>query len=154
MIDGETTTMILNTPMTAGGFVEKGGVIKTDVATFSVHEADATVWVSSVTKEPIATSRRLVLNHVTELHNTNQNYGDRARKIVLSWGMTPHILRNGAVDCELKLVKPEEVTVYRLDVGGKRLGKVSTTVKDGKLCFELRVKSPDGAQLLYELIRE
>ncbi|MBR6323417.1 MAG: hypothetical protein IKR62_00430, partial [Victivallales bacterium] len=72
----------------------------------------------------------------------------------LSWGMTPHILRNGAVDCELKLVKPEEVTVYRLDVGGKRLGKVATAVKDGKLCFELRVKSPDGAQLLYELIRE
>ena len=146
--------MILNTPMTAGGFVEKGGVITTDVVTFSVRDADATVWVSSVTKEPIATSRRLVLNHVTELHNTNQLYGDRARKIVQAWGMTPHILRNGAVDCELKLAKPEEVTVYRLDVGGKRLGKVATTVKDGKLCFELRVKSPDGAQLLYELIRE
>ena len=154
MIDGETNSMVLNTLMTAGGFAEKGGVIKTDVATFSVREADATVWVSSVTKEPIATSRRMVLNHVTELHNTNQLYGDRARKIVQAWGMTPHILRNGAVDCELKLAKPEEVTVYRLDVGGKRLGKVATAVKDGKLCFELRVKSPDGAQLLYELVRQ
>ena len=42
---------------------------------------------------------------------------------------------------------------YRLDMGGKRLGKVETRLEGGKLAFELNVKSADGAQMLYELIR-
>ena len=106
-----------------------------------------------MTSEPIRSSRRLLLNHVTELHNTGQEYGERARSTVLRWGGTPHLMKAGSVKVRLDVEKPNELTVYRLDMGGKRLGKVETRLEGGKLAFELNVKSADGAQMLYELIR-
>lgn len=153
LMDGEENLMVLDTPMTAGGFAEVGKTISTGIGEFAVEGADATVWVSSVTSEPIRSSRRLLLNHVTELHNTGQEYGERARSTVLRWGGTPHLMKAGSVKVRLDVEKPNELTVYRLDMGGKRLGKVETRLEGGKLAFELNVKSADGAQMLYELIR-
>lgn len=154
MIDGERNAMILNTPMTAGGFVEANDTIVTDVAQFKVRGSEATVWVSSVTKEPIKSSSRILLSHVTELHNSWQRYAEPERKTVLSWGSQPYLVHDGYVDALLSIDKPEEMTLYKVDLSGKRVAKVPTKIVDGKLAFTIRIKNPDGkAQLLYELTR-
>lgn len=153
MVDGTKNTMTLNTPMTAGGFAEAGNIVETDVATFDIKDSDATVWVSSVTDEPIKSSSRILLSHVTELQNSNQKYADKDCTVLIAWGRQPYLIKNGSVNAELKLDNPQDVTVYCVDMSGKRLDKLPTTVKDGKLCFTLCIEKNGKAQLLYELTR-
>ena len=154
MIDGERNAMILNTAMTAGGFVEKGDTVTTDVATFKVLGADATVWVSSVTKEPIRTSSRLLLSHVTELHNSGQKYAEEERKTVMAWGRQPFLVHDGSVEASIALDQPGRYTVYRVDLSGRRLDKVESRIEDGRLAFTLNIRHQGKAQLLYEIVAE
>ncbi len=87
-IDAPADTMILDTPKTAGGYAKVGASITTrdDVVSISIAEADATVWVSALDKEPIAKSTHLLVTHLTDLQNTDIKYAESARKTLLDWG--------------------------------------------------------------------
>jgi len=154
VVDATRDTMVLNTPRTAGGFAPANQRIVTDAAVIDILDTDATVWVSSLTNDPIRTSKRLLVTHLTDLQNTDMVFNERARQTVLKWGRTPHLVRNGRANLNIKLVNPTTARAYRLDLGGKRLAEVTLKKSAEDIQLPLAIKSPDGAQMIYEIVCE
>ena len=101
-IDPETGTFLLDTPRTAGGFAESGTHVAGPLR-FALRDAPATVWVSSLDGEPIASSSHLLLTHLTDVQNSGIEYADPAMTTLLKWGSLPHLMRRGAARVELTL---------------------------------------------------
>lgn len=157
LLDGPQDIMILNTARTAGGFApagknfsaEKGGV------RVKVIEHAATVWISTLDENPIASSKRLLVTHLTDLQNTGIRYAERAKQTLLAWGSTPHLVRAGKAEVSIKLNDAAKATVFALTTAGKRTKTIPAQARDGLLTFMADVKSSDdseGARMLYEVV--
>jgi hypothetical protein len=152
-LDRDKGTFILKTPRTCGGFAEQG-TIDADALSFVVSEAAATVWVSALDQDPVRTSSRLLLTHLTDIQNSDITFAEQSRKTLLAWGRLPHLVRKGQATISLALKNSKAYTVYALSTSGKRTGKVSSSVVDGKLCFTAATDCmPGTATLLYEITR-
>jgi len=150
-IDAPENVFTLDTPRTAGGFAPAGKKIETVAATIEIVDTDATVWVSSLDDKPIATSKRLLVTHLTDLQNTETRYGDRARQVLLAWGRLPHLVRAGRATVKLRLANAGKATVYSLAVSGKRTGEVTARAGDESLEIPLAVDAGGKARMLYEI---
>ena len=151
VIDGTEDILVLNTPKTAGGFAPAGKSITTDAAQIKILDSDATVWISAVDDQPIASSKRLLITHLTDLQNTDMKYADIRRKVLQAWGHMPHIVQNGRAEITVKLQNPQNATVWRLRTDGERLSKLEAAVTADGLRIPLDIRGPHGAQLLYEV---
>jgi hypothetical protein len=152
-LDGPADTMILDTPCTAGCFAPAGKTVETAAARFAIRDTDATVWVSSLDGQPVATSRRLLITHLTDLQNTGVKYADRARTTLLAWGSTPHLLRNGAATVTLKR-GASKAEAWGLSTSGRRLAALPVRASGQEVVLELAVKSDAGARMIYEVLLE
>lgn len=152
-MDGPADTMVLDTPCTAGCFAPAGKTVETAQARFAIRDTDATVWVSSLDGQPIATSRRLLVTHLTDLQNTGIKYADRARTTLLAWGGMPHLMRNGAATVTLKR-GAGKAQAWALSTSGQRLAALPVQVAGDTLALELAVKGEAGARMLYEVVLE
>lgn len=152
-LDREKGTFTLKTPRTCGGFAEQG---KIDAETFScvISGTPATVWVSALDQEPIRTSSRLLLTHLTDVQNSEIVFAEQSRKTLLDWGRLPHLVRKGQAAITLSLKAPETYSVYALSTSGKRTGKVPSSVVGGQLQFTAATDcQPNTATLLYEIVK-
>lgn len=150
-VNGEKGLFILNTPKTAGGFVEKGsfnaGALKCDVG-----DVPTTVWASSLDSNPIESSKRILLTHLTDVQNTDIEYGGADLKVLLSWGRLPHLMRNGKASISLK-TRDGDFDVWVLDSDGARRRKVDYKRKDGALEFIADIGAEkNNASYLYEIV--
>lgn len=151
LLDAPRDVLILNTPRTAGGYVPEGQSIQAGAVTATVHKTDATVWVSSTDGEPIVRSHRLIITHLTDLQNTGARFGERARKTLLAWGATPHLVQAGSATVSLRLQNPERARVWALATSGRRVAPVAAQVRGGELVVEVNVAAPEGARMIYEV---
>jgi len=144
----------ITTARTCGGFAEEGA-FEAGPLKVTVSGTPATVWVSALDSEPVPTSGRLLLTHLTDVQNTGVRYAERARKTLLSPGKLPHLVRDGQADVTLALNAPGACTVYALATNGRRMEKVATKIEDGQLRFTASVAGGEnGARMLYEIVRE
>jgi hypothetical protein len=153
-IDAPRDVMILDTPRTAGGYAPQGLSIETQALTVRILKTDATVWVSSVDDEPIATSKRLVITHLTDLQNRGARFAERARQTLLAWGGLPHLVRTGSAVASITMADATRAQVWALSTGGRRLAKVEAKVEGGALVVPLNVRGAEGARMLYEVVVE
>lgn len=153
IIDAKENVLTLNTARTVGGFAPAGKRIETGAATVEIRDTDATVWVSSLDNQPIATSRRMLITHLTDLQNTETRYADRRRKVLLAWGRLPHLVHAGAAEVSLRLKDPSKAKVHRLSASGKREGEVADVRKEaGAVRIPLSVSWNGKACLCYEVV--
>ena len=152
-INAPENILVLDTDRTAGGFAPAGAAITTKSATIEILDTDATVWVSSIDPNPISTSKRLLVTHLTDLQNTAARYADRSRRVLLDWGRLPHLVAAGRATMTLRLAAAENATVYSLDTDGTRVEtiKVATTAA-GELVIPLTVDDNGTARMLYEVV--
>ena len=69
VIDSAAGSFTLDTPRTVGGFAESG-TVKAGPFVADLDGSAATIWASTLDNEPIASSRRLLLTHLTDVQNT------------------------------------------------------------------------------------
>ncbi len=150
-VDAPADTLTINTPRTAGGYAPEGSAITTDTVTITIEKTDGTVWVSSLDANPIASSKRLLVTHLTDLQNTGIRYGDMDRRLLLEWGGLPHLALNGSATVAIRMKDADRARVWALSMGGKRLARVSATVKDGALVIPLAVEANGKARMIYEV---
>jgi hypothetical protein len=154
-IDGERDMMVLDTPRTAGGYAVAGAelVAAKGGVEVKVTGADATVWLSSLDAQPIWSSSRILVTHLTDLQNTGIRYAEEERQTLLEWGGLPCLVRNGQAEVSVRLEHPGRYAVWALSQGGRRLAPVAVTVVKGKLQFVADVAGnrTDGARMLYEI---
>ena len=142
------------TPRTAGGFAPEGTLACGPVS-FTLRDAPATVWASSVDSEPtdLRHARRIVVTHLTDVQAKGNVYADEAKQVLLKWGGKPPLVRDGSAEIALALEMPERYEVWALATSGRRLERIPSAVKDGKLTFTASVKGPNGARMIYEVVR-
>jgi hypothetical protein len=149
--DSPQNIFTINTPRTAGGFAPAGKRIETGVATIEIQDTDATVWISSLDDQPIASSKRLLVTHLTDLQNTGTQFADSSRKLLLAWGQLPHLVRAGRATVTLRIANAGQAKVHALAVNGKRTGEVRGEAGDGRLSIPLSVAHDGKACMLYEV---
>jgi hypothetical protein len=154
-IDGPRGEMILDTPRTAGGYAAEAQEIVAAKAGVRVRieGSDATVWVSALDREPIRTSKRLLVTHLTDLQNTEIKYREPARQTLLDWGHLPYLVKAGRAEVSIDLKSPKNYQVWALSSSGRRLAGVSSRVDGNSLVFTADVAGDrtSGARMLYEI---
>ncbi|HSV73945.1 MAG TPA: hypothetical protein VLH79_09315 [Chthonomonadales bacterium] len=150
-VDGPADVLTLNTPRTAGGYAQAGRRIRTAAVDVHIEGTDATVWVSSVDAQPISSSRRLIITHLTDLQNTGIRYADRARTVLLAWGGTPHLVRRGRATVTVRMANAARARVWGLSTSGRRLAPVAARVQGNALVVPLDVDAGGRARMLYEI---
>lgn len=155
-IDGQDDVMTLDTPRTAGGYAPDGTTISVLGGGLKItfHGAEATAWVSSLDGKPIARSERMLLTHLTDIQNSGIRYGEKARRTLLAWGQLPHLVRNAKATIALRHPAPNELKVWALSNGGRRLAEVQATRDNGTISFTADVAAlarEHGAIMLYEI---
>lgn len=152
-IDQPRGILTIDTPRTAGGYADPGGSIETkagvSVSDFSVG---ATLFVTSLDKQPIHASKRMLITHLTDLQNTGARYAEGARQTLLDWGKLPHLVRDGSATVRIKLAEPQRYVVYSLSPSGRRIDEFSPKVEGDSIVFTAKVRGPDGARMLYEIV--
>lgn len=155
-IEAPRDRMTLDTPRTAGGFAPAGERIQTAHGVqILIQDTDATVWVSALDDQPITSSGRLLVTHLTDLQNTEIRYAERARQTLLDWGKLPHLVRAGRAQVRVQLQDAADYRVWALSTGGRRLANVPHAVEGDHLVFAADVAAWDqhGAVLTYEIAR-
>jgi hypothetical protein len=155
-IDAPRDVMTLDTPRTAGGFAPAGEKIVTrNGVEIAVQEIEATVWVSSLDDQPIVSSKRLLISHLTDSQNTEIRYAERARQTLLAWGKLPHLVRAGKAEVRVKLKDAAAYKVWALSTSGKRVAEVPVKVDGGMLVVNTDVAGfkDHGAILCYEVAK-
>ncbi|MFA7172886.1 MAG: hypothetical protein WC340_05645 [Kiritimatiellia bacterium] len=152
-IDNGSGTFVITTARTCGGSTEKGA-IDAGPLVFDVGDTAATVWISSLDKNPIATSQRLLLTHLTDIQNTGIKYAEDERQTLLDWGGLPYLARAGTAKISLALAQPEQYKVYALETNGARTGEIPTKFIQGRLCFDAKTATlKNNATIVYEIVR-
>lgn len=118
----------------AGGFTEEGSITVGDMHAV-VSDAPATVWARSLDGNPIASSRRILVAHITDVQPKGSKYADEDMNILLSWGDHRRmVMRRGMAGISLR-VAPGDYVVHALNADGTRRGVLPARMEDGRLRF-------------------
>ncbi len=150
-IDEATGRFLFSTPRMAGGFTEEGAITVGDIHAV-VSGSPATVWASSLDGNPISSSRRILVAHLTDVQPRGSKYADEDMNILLSWGDHRRMMmRKGRADVSLR-VEPGAYAVHALNADGTRRGAIPARLENGRLRFAARVDAdPATATWLYEI---
>jgi len=159
-VNPDDGTFAVATPRTCGVFGE-GGFLSAGALAADIKLAPAAVWTIALDARPIATSRRLILVHATEMGATDREYAYSGRHMtVYDRGRTPYLFRRGVADVRLRVEKPWPLgakwRIYALSQGGRRLRLVQYSfADDGRLVFTCDTAADRRqATYMYELVRE
>ena len=151
-MDGNTGTLLINTPRTAGGFV-KGGVLTAGPLWARVGPTPTTLWASSLDAKPIGQSSRILFTHLTDMQNSGARFTDESRRILMDWGKLPHLMKNGRAEISLSL-EAGAFDVHVLAMDGTRQFQMPAAYANGKLTFVSDIgRRKDSASFLYEIVR-
>lgn len=154
LLDAERSLALISTPRTAGGFAPAGSTIITDGLQADIRDTETTLWASSVDGQPLVRSRRILLTHLTDLQNDGITFEDAQRRLLVSWGNLPHIMRQGRATVTLRHEFPQRLKAWVLRTDGERLSSWPVTVTPDGIRLELSVRGAHGAQMLYEIADE
>ena len=152
-ISREAGVFAVDTERTQGFFAE-GGRHSSGSVEASVSGAPAAVWASSLDERPVASSRRILLTHATDVQDTGTTYADGKKTVLVKWGRLPHLMRAGRAEVTLRLSGAARPKVYALAADGSRCGEVESSFRDGALSFTAdTARDRSDATFLYEIVR-
>ena len=151
-LNRETGSFMICTPRTAGGFAP-GGTLDCGSVSFTVTDAPATVWASSVDREKtdLRHAKRILVTHLTDVQADGNVYSDETKTVLLKWGNPSPIAHRGKAEIRLAHATPEKLQVWVLDTAGTRLAEIPSQVRDGALVFTAEIAAP-LARLNYEVV--
>jgi hypothetical protein len=140
----------INTPRTQAlvGFIV-GQLLSLQNLSVNCSTPFASIVLSSLNKDPISKSKRLLLTAGGRAENSGQKY-NAVRTQLKEVGKKPVLIEG--VEAEISIVtftNPKTVSVFALDLAGSRIGKVPALLKTGKISFKI---GPQYKALLYEII--
>lgn len=145
----------LDTPRTAGVVGPAGARAAAGALEAEILDTPATAVVTSLDGRPLRESGRVLVCHLTDVRNTDQQYDPR-RRVLSDWGRLPLLARNGRARLRLaRAAPPGAVRAWALSTGGRRIAEAPVRVEpDGAVALECSVAGPEGARLLYEIVIE
>ncbi len=151
LLDGEEATLRVDTPRTVGAFSVDPGRVSVGPLKVGLGKWGGAVWASSLDGEPIASSGRMLLVHVTDVQNSGARFADQKRRVLEAWGELPYLARRGRARVDLATDRADELHVWALDMSGRRVAEVESTCEGGRICFVADTRGPAGACFYYEI---
>ena len=151
--DRAVGSFTFDTQRSCGGFSE-GGEVCAGALLATVSGAPALVWVTSVDGRALATSRRILLSHLTDVQGEGMQYADESRRVVVRWGNGRPLARRGMAKIRLALEDPQSYEVWAVGTDGSRLEKVPASVDDGVLSFSADTRHGTTAVFHYEIVEK
>ncbi len=152
-IDYNKGTLRVSTPRTAGVCSLK----KADLAAGPLSVSDVTTFcsvsASSMDGAPLASSRRVLVFHLTDVLNTGASFKSAARREMTNWGTLPYLAAAGEAKIALKNAN-KGLKVWALAPDGSRLREIPAACENGAYCFIARIAAGEGANaptMAYEL---
>lgn len=157
VLDAKRGTLAIESPRFAAVFAARPGTTVTaGPLAVTLEGSGGAVWVASLDGEPLATSGRLLVVHLTDMQNTGERFRDSERKTLEAWGGLPYLARWGTAAITLARAPGAEqgLSCWALGGDGTREGRVDLTQQGGGLALSADVRGPDGARLYYEVARD
>lgn len=154
VIDTDRCTCAIDSPRTALLHLRGGTEAAVGSGVLRVEaDEEATIAAISADGKPLGSSRRILVTHLTDLQNTGMTYLDETRRTAFVQGTTPYLVKDGSAKVSLALEDAERFEVYAVDLAGRRIGKIASTVKAGRLAFCMQTGSQISAEpvLAYEI---
>lgn len=151
-LDRERLTASLITERTVAAFASTGIVVTAGVLEARISGHAALVFAASLDGSPIASSRRLLVSHLTDVQGEGTTYRDATRTVLESWGGQP-LVASGRADLALAAERPEELHVEALATDGTSLRPVSARTIGGKLHFSTEIGPAKPAAIYYLVSR-
>ena len=151
-MDSDAGTMRVISDRTCGIYREEG----TDTAgpfKATISGSPAGIWVSSLDENPIESSGRLLLVHLTDVQGDGIRFADDSRTTILKWG-AGSLVQKGAASVSLALESPGSYSVYELATNGARIRKLPAKATIASLDFDVCTDGPDGGRIYYEIVKE
>ena len=155
-INPENGSFAVATPRTCGIFSEGQTPLKAD-ALLAMTATRAALWATSIDGQPLRTSSRILLMHLTDVQNSGTIYQDPiTRRMILSGGKLPHLVLRGEAKVRLAVSNAKAFDVWALDFTGRRLGKLHVKISpNGELDLNLKTEQTSGqVTFAYELVRK
>lgn len=129
-----------------------GAAFVGDRAAVQNGDTFGTVSVVALDGEPLASTRRILVTHLTDALPTGARFADQDRRLLEAWGRAPHLVHRGEVALTLRLAAGPW-RAWAVDATGAR-GRELTLTRDGDaVALALATHGPDGTRLAYELAR-
>lgn len=151
-IDGNAGLFQAVTARSEHFVLSKGGTASGGLVQINVDARPTTVGVAAMDDQPLATSTRLLVLHLTNLANTRTRFRGKAMTLLESLGDLPHLVHAGRA--EIRLTLPGTFTAWACDVTGKRLREVPLR-RDGEMLILVSDQTQgDEPAMVYELVRD
>lgn len=153
-LDQEAGAIMVGTDRLCAGFCE-GGRLVAGALEAVVSGSPATICASVVDEAAsIATSRRLLVSHLTMLRDTGETLSGDSARVLYRRGRLPHLVRRGVAEISLALGDPSAYEVWAVRLDGSRVSRVPSEVREGRLAFTADVaRDRTDATMLYEVVR-
>ncbi len=145
----------LNTPLSQGVCLPNGpSAMATGEIEVDNQGACMTLFLTSLSTEPIAKSNRLLLIVSGDALNSDMVFKDESRKVLVNIGKGPVIVRILDVKLRARLSQPDEWELWALAQNGTRVEKLPLEVKDGKVSATLKTGTlKNGPTAYFEFVR-
>lgn len=112
------------------------------------------VYVAAIDDEPLSTSRRLLVLHLTNSYLSGTTFGDPEYRELKHFGALPHLVQAGATRIALQVDHGnEDWKIWALDAKGQRLWEVPQLEGNAnELTFDARTVSDRGVCFAYEVV--
>ncbi len=143
----------VSTANTASVIGSEGQSLSTNGLSVTFTKNRASIYLTTVDKKPLTTSRRMLLAHLTDVQNTGATFSGQERGTLTSWGTLPHLVKSGAASVTVKAQYPTYMRVYRLDLAGHRTATVPFTRTSNSITFDVNTRDASGnGGIYYEII--
>lgn len=122
--------------------------------TVASNDSFGAIYVVSADDQPLASSNRLVVLHLTDVLPTGTTFTDKHRTVLQKFGVMPYLIRRGSAEISLSLPSTDKPwSIWAIDPSGRRLYPVECTKENDVLKFTAETISPAGTTLAYEIVR-
>ena len=143
----------VNTPRTAAVCSTDRHDLKAGPLAVSGATTFCSVSASSMDGAPLASSKRVLVLHITDVQNTGAEFTNAKMTDTKGWGKLPYLAKTGSATVTLRNDNPN-LKLYALASDGTRLREVKATYADGAYTFTAKVAAGEGKDaptMMYEL---
>ncbi|PAW78310.1 MAG: hypothetical protein B9S32_07195 [Verrucomicrobia bacterium Tous-C9LFEB] len=133
LLNEKQRRILVSTPLSAGGTLPPGESVQIGTVTArNLGTNHATLFVGSLTRQPLAESDRLVLLIATDAVNSGMSFTDASRRKLVAIGTAPVLSQVARVQFQLRYQRPAALKLWALAANGERREEIPLTVdKDG-----------------------
>lgn len=153
-VDFNRKTFVAATPYSEAMVLPRGEQRTGDRLTAKSRDTFSVVAAVTVDNQPLASSRRILLLHLTDVQLEGITFKAADQRVVTDWPSGQLLARKGTAEISLNL-PGDSWKLYALNPNGKRIAEIPWSKKDGRLFFvadTFGVKNE--AVFAYELTKE